>query len=128
MAKNELNKKLSLDKIQKFNQYTAKLPNLELIKANAFQEFKDIRQNLSKAIILNELRPGFMHWSTRLQTFINEYGICFKKTEHIMLIELYLEVIFIPDIDLGIVSIGLAVLVELLKLEPGLIFTSLIIY
>lgn len=117
MATNEQNKKLSLDKIQKFNEYTAKLPNLELIKANAFQEFKEIRQNLSKAIIINELRPGFMHWSTRLQTFINEYGICFKKVDHVMLVELYLEVIFTPDVDLGIVGIGLAVLVELLKLE-----------
>jgi hypothetical protein len=115
MAKTEHNKKISLEKIQRFNQFTAKLPNLDLIRANALQEFKDIRQNLTKAVVLNELRPGFMHWSTRLQTFINEYGICFKKTDHIIIIELYLDIIFTPDIDLGIVSISLAVLVELLK-------------
>ena len=114
-----MNKKASsgsFDKMQKFNKYTAHLPNLDLVKANALQELKEIKQNLTKAIVLNELRPGFMHWSNRLQTFINQYGICFKKKDHIALIEIYLEMIFTPNIDLGIVCICLTVLVELLKL------------
>ncbi len=105
----------SFDKMQKFNAYARLLPNQQELRTYAYSEFKEIKNNLAKSVVLNELRPGLMHWTTRLQTFINEYGICFKKTDHISLIQFYLEVIHSPNIDFGIINICLSILVELLK-------------
>jgi len=105
----------SFDKMQRFSAYASLLPNQPQLRANAHAELKEIKQNLAKSVVLNELRPGLMHWTTRLQTFINEYGICFKKSDHISLIELYLEIIHTPGIDFAIISICLTILVELLK-------------
>ena len=101
--------------MQKFNQYTAHLPYIDRIKENAHNELEEIKHNLTKSIVLNELRPGLMHWTNRLQTFLNEYGFCFKKNDHVSLIQLYLDLVFTSELDLVVVSICLSVLVDLLK-------------
>lgn len=100
---------------QYVNSFIKHLPYFDKIKQNAFYEFDQIKNNLAKSIILNELRPGLVHWTSRLQTFINEFGLFFTKNDHLKLIEIYLEVISTPDIDLVIVDMSFSILVELLK-------------
>ena len=101
--------------MQKFSQYTAHLPYIDRIRENAHHELDEIKHNLTKSIVLNEIRPGLMHWTNRLQTFLNEYGFCFKKSDHVSLIQLYLDLVFTSELDLVVVSICLSVLVDLMK-------------
>ena len=115
MASKQSKKTISIEKMQRFSNFTAHLPNIEIIKENAYSEFKEIKHNLTKSIVLNEMRPGLMHWTTRLETYINEYGLCFKKSDHISLIQLYVEVMNTPDIDFIIINLCLNILVDLLK-------------
>ena len=91
------------------------MPYFNRVKENAFNEFEEIKENLAKSIAFNELRPGFTHWTNRLQTFINEYGLFFEKSDHLKLIDLYLNVIFTESIDLVIVDLCFSILIELLK-------------
>ena len=106
-----LNKK----KIQNVNPFIRHLPHFNTIKDNAFTEFEDIKQNLVRSIAFNELRPGLTHWTNRLQTYINEYGLFFDKADHLKLIEIYLNIIFTENIDLVIVDLCFSILIELLK-------------
>lgn len=115
MTSKQSKKSISAEKMQRFSHYTAHLPNIETVKENAYSDFKEIKQNLTKAILLNEIRPGFMHWTTRLETYINEYGLCFKKRDHVCLIQLYLEVLNTEDIDFILINVCLNILVDLLK-------------
>lgn len=104
-----------LEQYQNVNQFIRHLPHFEMIRENAHAEFELIKANLAKSIALNELRPGLVHWTNRLQTFINEYGLFFNKTDHIKLIKIYLSVIATPQIDLTIVDLCFSILIELLK-------------
>lgn len=104
-----------MEKFQNVNRYIKHLPYFEKIVQNGYEEFEEIKFNLTKAIAFNELRPGLCHWSNRLQTFINEYGLFFDKSDHIKLIKIYLNIIATPDIDLIIVDLCFSILVELLK-------------
>lgn len=104
-----------LEDFQYVNHFLKHLPYFDKIKVNAFNEFEQIKSNLAKSIILNEIRPGLVHWTNRLQTFINEYGLFFTKKDHIKLIKIYLEIIYTPDVDLVIVDLCFSILVELLK-------------
>jgi proteasome activator subunit 4 len=100
---------------QNVNQFIKHLPYFDKIKANAQSEFERIRLNLSKTIALNEIRPGLVHWTNRLQTYINEYGLFFSKEDHLKLIKIYLEIIATRNIDLTIVDLCFSILIELLK-------------
>ena len=104
-----------LANLQKVNIFVQQLPYFEKIKANAFQSFKEIQKNILESLAINEIRPGFVHWSNRFIIFIHEYGLFFTKEEHIKFIKLYIEVMLTPDIDLPTVDICFDVLEELLK-------------
>lgn len=97
------------------NQFIKHLPYFNKIKANAFNELELIKTNLAKSVLLNEIRPGLVHWTNRLQTFINEYGLFFSKSDHLRFVRIYLEIIATPDIDLVVVDLCFSILVELLK-------------
>jgi hypothetical protein len=97
------------------NQFIKHLPYFNKIKENAFNELELIRTNLAKSILLNEIRPGLVHWTNRLQTFINEYGLFFSKSDHLRFIKIYLEIIATPEIDLVVIDLCFSILVELLK-------------
>lgn len=106
---------LDLKNFQYVNQFIKHLPYFDKTKKNALQEFAEIKSNLAKALILNELRPGLVHWTSRLQTYINEFGLFFTKDDHIKLIKIYLQVIVTPQIDLVLVEMSFSLLTELLK-------------
>jgi hypothetical protein len=50
------------DKSQRTNQFVKHLPNFDRINQNATNELDQIKRNLARSIVLNELRPGIMHW------------------------------------------------------------------
>ncbi len=85
---------ISEDNLQKPNIFNKYLPFYDSIKQQGYDLFDEIRENLSRIIQLRELRPGFSHWSSKLQRFISLYGLYFTKTDHIKLIHLYLSVLF----------------------------------
>jgi hypothetical protein len=115
----EVEKKKSINpelaNLQKVNIFVQQLPYFDKIKLNAFQAFDEIKKNILESLAINEIRPGFVHWSNRFIIFIHEYGLFFTKEEQIKLIKLYIEVMLTPNIDLPTVDICFDVLEELLK-------------
>ena len=101
--------------LQKVDIFLQQLPYFDQIKASGFKAFEEIKRNLTEALVLNELRPGFIHWTNRLIVFIHEYGYFFTKEDHIKLVKLYLNVVQTPNIDLSTVDFCFNALVELLK-------------
>jgi proteasome activator subunit 4 len=105
-----------LDNLQKVDIFLQQLPYFnEKIKPNGYAQYEDVKQNILKSLVYNEIRPGLIHWSNRLIVFIHEYGLYFSKQEHINLIKLYLSVIYTPNLDLPTIEVCLNVLYELLK-------------
>ena len=56
--------------VQKWNIFTQQSPYVDKVRAYAVQSFDDIKQNLSKSLVYNELRPGFLYWTARLLSFL----------------------------------------------------------
>lgn len=106
---------VDLSDFQNVNQFIKHLPYFDKLKQNAFDEYDLIKTNLSKSLLLNEIRPGLVHWTNRLQTYINEYGLFFTKHDHLRFIQIYLEIIHTNDVDLVIVDLCFSILIELLK-------------
>ena len=101
--------------LQKCDVFLQKLPYFDKIKANGFATFATIRANLLRSVVLNEIRPGFNHWSNRLISFIHEFSLYFTKSDHVSLIKLYEAIMLTPNIDLPTVATCLNVCYELLK-------------
>ena len=104
-----------LQNLQKVDGFVQQLPFFDKVKANAFSTFEEIKQNLAETLATNEYRPGLVHWTNRLVTFINEYGLFFTKQEQLKLIDIYLNLMLVPNLDLSVVDLCLGILNELLK-------------
>jgi len=85
--------------LQKPNIYNKYSPFYESIKQQGFVLFDEIRENLSRTIQLGELEPGFSLWSDKLKRFISFYGFYFNKADHLKLINLYLSILSITDLN-----------------------------
>jgi hypothetical protein len=85
--------------LQKVNIYNKYLPFYESIKRQSLQSFEEICENLSRIIQLKELQPGFPLWSSKLQQFISLYGFSFTKIDHIKLINFYLSILSIKNLN-----------------------------
>lgn len=103
------------DNLQKPNIFNKYLPFSESIKRQGYELFDEIRENLSRVIQLRELRPGFSHWSSKLQRFMSLYGLYFTKADHIKLVHLYLAVLSIKDLDFSHVKTCFDILSDLLR-------------
>lgn len=114
-SKDSVNLDPELENLQKVDIYTQQLPYFNQIKKSGFKEFEEIKRNIAECIILNEIRPGLVHWTNRLIIFIHEYGLFFTKEDHLKLIHLYMSLMINPEIDLPTVDLCFTVLVELLK-------------
>jgi hypothetical protein len=112
------NDKISLDDhhLQKPNVYNKFLPFYQTIEEQSLKSFDEICENLSRIIQLRELRPGFPLWSSKLQQFISLYGYSFTKRDHLKLIDLYLTVLSIPDLNFSNAKTCFDIIDELLKL------------
>ncbi|XP_042231597.1 proteasome activator complex subunit 4-like isoform X2 [Homarus americanus] len=78
-------------KPQKQVIYNKLLPYKEHIGKEILEQICDIKENLSKAVILRDIRPGCIHWVAKLSRFVKLYGMCFSKEDHICLVKLMYE-------------------------------------
>lgn len=83
----ELEAKLGY-KPQKQVIYNKLLPYSDVLPNEIVDQLKEIKENLAKAVILRDIRPGAIHWVARLSRFVKLYGLCFSKDDHILLIKL----------------------------------------
>ncbi|UJR17800.1 hypothetical protein I4U23_004699 [Adineta vaga] len=87
------------DRIQKPNIYNKYLPFYDTLQHQIPEAFDEIKMRLSQTIQLIEIEPGFSLWSTKLSDFILLYGYSFTKTDHIKLINFYLSVLSIENLN-----------------------------
>jgi hypothetical protein len=106
---------ISDDNLQKPNIFNKYLPFYDSIKQQGYDLFEEICENLSRIIQLRELRPGFSHWSSKLQRFISLYGLHFTKAEHIKLIHLYVSILSINNLDFSHVKTCFDMLYDLMR-------------
>ncbi|CAF1230849.1 unnamed protein product [Adineta steineri] len=104
-----------MNNLQKPNIYNEYSPFNESIKQYGLDLFDEIRENLSRTIQLGELNPGFLIWSRNLKEFISKYGFYFTKIEHLKLINLYLSVLSITDLNYIYVELCFDMLRHLLR-------------
>jgi hypothetical protein len=101
--------------LQKPNLYNKYLPFYESIKRHSFESFDEICENLSRIIQLQELQPGFPLWSSKLQQFISLYGFSFTKNNHLKLINFYLSILSIKNLNYVNVKICFDILAQLTR-------------
>ncbi|MPC33856.1 Proteasome activator complex subunit 4B [Portunus trituberculatus] len=78
-------------KPQKQVVYNKLLPYKEHLDSEILEQIREIKENLSKALILGDIRPGCVHWVAKLSRFVKLYGICFSKEDHMKLVKLMYE-------------------------------------
>lgn len=101
--------------LQKPNIYNQYSPFHQSIQHQAYLLFEEIRQNLSQTIQQGELDPSFSYWSRRLQKYLSLYRYYFTKVDHLKLIDVYLSVLSIPDLNYNCVQVCFDVLYDLMK-------------
>ncbi|CAF3427722.1 unnamed protein product [Rotaria socialis] len=106
---------ISEDNLQKPNIFNKYLPFYDSVKRQGYDSLDEIRENLSRIIQLRELRPGFSHWSSKLQRFMSHYGLYFTKIDHIKIINLYVAVLTIEDLDFSHVKTCFDMLYDLTR-------------
>ncbi|CAF1508572.1 unnamed protein product, partial [Rotaria magnacalcarata] len=106
---------ISEDNLQKPNIFNKYLPFYDSVKRQGYDLLEEIRENLSRIIQLRELRPGFSHWSSKLQRFMSHYGLYFTKIDHIKIINLYIAVLTIGDLDFSHVKTCFDMLYDLTR-------------
>ncbi|CAF1381810.1 unnamed protein product [Rotaria sordida] len=102
-------------KLQKPTFYNQYLPFGDLVSRRGSAWFEEIRENLSRTIQMGELRPGFSIWSYELHQFLSLYGFHFTKAEHLKLVDFYLSILTINDLNYSNVQICLDRLHDLLR-------------
>jgi proteasome activator subunit 4 len=101
--------------LQKPNIYNKFSPFDEFINEQSSMLFDEIRENLSRTIRFGELEPGFTIWSNKLEEFLTLYGFNFTKVDHLKLINFYLSILSIIDLNYRYVEICLDMLFELMR-------------
>ena len=101
--------------LQRPNLYNKYSPFYDAIKRQSAALFDEIRENLSRTIRFGELEPGFSIWSKKLKHFLSIYEFSFTKNDHLKLIQFYLSILSIPDLNYVHVQISFDMLYELLR-------------
>jgi len=106
---------LNENELQKPNIYNKYLPFYESIKHQSIDSFEEICENLSRLVQLQELQPGFPLWSSKLQQFISLYGFSFTKSNQLKLINFYLSILSIKNLNYVNVKICFDILAQLTR-------------
>ncbi|KAL0269474.1 UNVERIFIED_CONTAM: hypothetical protein PYX00_007188 [Menopon gallinae] len=75
----------------------------------------EIKTNLSKSVILREIRPGCVLWSARLAKYIKIHGLKFSKEDHVAFIHLIYELLTIPKLETYFIDKFAQILYVLIK-------------
>lgn len=95
--------------------YNKLLPYSECLDHEALVALEEIKYNLGRSVVLKELRPGALHWSNRLFSYIKLYGHRFSKDDHVLFIKLILELIIAIDLDSQLLTGFCHLFIKLLK-------------
>ncbi|XP_039254923.2 proteasome activator complex subunit 4-like isoform X1 [Styela clava] len=112
---------------QKEIVYNKLLPYSADIDEESNEALAKIKLNLSKSVLAKELRPSVLHWTRQLIKYIRLYGLKFSKEDHVIFINIYLELIAIPDIEVTLVELFISALTKLLKKRELLSRSELVI-
>ena len=80
------------------NQYNVRLPHNEIMEEDSVAYLKEIRSNLAKAVLDNDIENCVV-WVINLHKYIILYGMSFSKEEHIYLIKVLYGLLTTKNID-----------------------------
>ena len=80
------------------NLYNARLPYRETMEEDSVAYMKEIRTNLAKAVLDNDIEKCVV-WVINLHKYIILYGMCFSREEHIYLIKVLFGLLTTKNID-----------------------------
>ena len=103
------------DLYQRENLYNHYLPYTSHLDTESDQWLEEIKLNLSRAVLLKDLRPGVVTWMSRLTGYISLYGYKFSKEDHLSFIHLAWELLIIPHLEPRLLEVFVRVLLCLLK-------------
>ena len=103
------------DVYQRESLYNHYLPYAAQLDRDSEEWLQEIKLNLSRAVLLRELRPGLVTWMSRLTGYISLYGYKFTKEDHVSFIQLAWELLVIPDMEPAILHFFTKVLIQLLR-------------
>ncbi|XP_060826320.1 proteasome activator complex subunit 4-like isoform X1 [Bombus pascuorum] len=106
----------SIDDVQsKKFIYNKLLPYADEVETETQALFAEIKANLGRAVMFNEIWPGCYVWVNKLGHYINMYGFNFSKEDHILLIKLLYELVTVSEIPTASTFQCLVALLVLLK-------------
>ena len=103
------------DLYQRESLYNHYLPYTSHLDTESDQWLEEIKLNLSRAVLLKDLRPGVVTWMSRLTGYISLYGYKFSKEDHLSFIHLAWELFITPHLDPELLHFFIQVLIKLLR-------------
>lgn len=100
-------------KPQKDIVYNRLLPYNQQLDTEALDYLEQIKSNISRAVLLSD--PRALYWIWDLSKYIRIYGRLFSKADHLYFVQLLLDVVLTPELELTKVSTYASVLTTLLK-------------
>ncbi|XP_076815650.1 proteasome activator complex subunit 4A-like [Clavelina lepadiformis] len=79
--------------------YNSILPYSDHIDEESKYALTAIKRNLTKAVLLRDLRPGVAYWTSQLIRYIRLYGLKFSKSDHVHFIKLFYELVTSPGLE-----------------------------
>ncbi|GFW26343.1 proteasome activator complex subunit 4 [Trichonephila clavipes] len=99
---------------QKECVYNHFLPYADKLDGESQKYLVEIKTNLGKAILCQELRD-IVSWSNHFAKYVRLYGRKFSKEDHIHFVKVFYELMTVPDIELYFVKKCAMILNSLLK-------------
>lgn len=84
--------------------YNRLLPYSDHIGDEAAKLLVEIKANLGRSVVLREVKPVTAAWTGHLNNYLKLYGYHFSKEDHVELVHLLLDLIVMPDLELGIIQ------------------------
>ena len=100
---------------QRESLYNHYLPYTAQLDTESSSWLEEIKLNLSRAVLLRDLRPGAVTWMSRLTGYISLYGYKFSKEEHLAFIHQAWHLLHIPNLEPRLLEVFVRVLLCLLK-------------
>ncbi|KAK7086905.1 Proteasome activator complex subunit 4 [Halocaridina rubra] len=107
--------------------YNRLLPYGDQLSGEILEQLRDIKENLSKAVILRDIRPGCIHWVARLSRFVKLYGVCMSKEDHILFVKMMYELTVTLDQEFWVTAKFAQMLTILLKKKELLAPSELVL-
>jgi hypothetical protein len=91
------------------------LPYSDKLEIESAAWLLEIKEGLAKSVMKGDYRPGLIIWTTRLEQYLRLFGRKFTKKDHILMIQLYFELVTDENMEVSLVSRMCLVLSDLLR-------------